>query len=155
MSNKTKSISITIDGATYTGKVERVEPDRRLIFMLNRYFKDGKENDALDELHMERVRTFQRLFAKKFPDAPKFGQTSTLCGAFSEWKYYFTGARQAHVAWALNARECGLIDNYIVDYDPASRGAEHVYHGGVVPPSHMAIVGEAGNDEVVYGGTES
>lgn len=115
-------ITICIDGKQIAYGLLLEGPEKRLIFTLDRHFKDGKENDALDVLHLARVKTFKSAFARMFPDAPKFHQTSTMCGSYSEWKYFFSGAKREHIEWAKDATHCGLIDSYIVDYDPASGG---------------------------------
>lgn len=49
MSDKMKSISITIDGVTYTGKVERVETEpRRAVFLLAQYYGENEHHSMND-----------------------------------------------------------------------------------------------------------
>lgn len=95
---------------------EPVENKRLILSIIRHFDENGEENEAKDELHLARVKTMKTAFAKRFPDAPKFHQTSQVCESFSDWKYFFSGALPEHIEWAKDASRCGLIDNFLVDY---------------------------------------
>jgi hypothetical protein len=69
-------------------------------------------------LIVERSHVLKSAFAKRFPMAPKFREVTQVFPDSTDWKYYFSGAIEEHFKWAKIAKDCGLIDAYIVDYDP-------------------------------------
>ena len=120
---KFTNLSITIDSVTYTCNAERIEPDSRLILALWRSAdENGDFTSASGELLAARSRVLKAAFTRKFPDAPEFNQTSRVFAQYSEWVYVVYNAKREHIEWAKDASRCGLIDNYILDYDPASGG---------------------------------
>jgi hypothetical protein len=95
------------------------EQPRRLILSLT-YYPDAEKAYPLRVV--ERAHTLRMAFAKRFPNAPKFSETTQVFTQSSDWKYIFSGATDEHIQWAKAAKDCGLIDAYIVDYDPSWKG---------------------------------
>lgn len=122
MSVVIKSFEITIDGTTYRAENVRVasgaDNHRRLIVSLVRYFDGNNIPEYSDEELLARIRTFKAAFKRKFPRAPEFSGSTRVFAGFSEWPYWITGIQEKHIEWAKAAKESGLIDSYIVDYDP-------------------------------------
>lgn len=89
-------------------KSSEIEKDRRLIIAINGLYMDIRRE------------LFKSLFAQKFPDAPKFRQNETALPEhlYTEWKLWIVGITEKQIEWAKAAKACGLIDSYIVDYDP-------------------------------------
>lgn len=169
MSTEIKSISVTIDGVTYTGKVERVETEpRRAVFMLAQYYGERKHHSVVDlecgnlaRILDARQTALREAAAKRFPEDPRSTRIHALGNHGTEktpnylaWEYIWRNIQQKHIDWLYQLRNCGVIEALSVEYDSASSDEERVYQGGTVQSGHMAIVGEAGNDEGVYGGTE-
>jgi hypothetical protein len=90
-------------------KSNEVTKDRHLIIVLARC-------DGTRELWEARIQAFRYAFAQKFPDDPKL--TPHMPPPYDEWRGWIVGIEQKHVEWAKAAKQCGLIDSYIVDYDP-------------------------------------
>jgi hypothetical protein len=95
------------------------EEPRRLILSLTCYPDSERQYPILAAA---RAQALKAAFAKQFPDAPKFRESKQNFIESSDWKYFFTGATDEHIQWAKVAKECGMIDSYIVDYDPSWKG---------------------------------
>lgn len=169
MSSNSKSISVTINGVTYTGNVERVETEpRRAVFLLAQHYGE-REHYSVTDLECgnlarkldARQTALREAAATRFPEDPRSTRIHALhCQAtektpnYLAWKYIWRNIQQKHIDWLYQLRDCGVIDGLSVEYEPASSDEERVYQGGTVQSGHMAIVGEAGNDEMVLGGAE-
>jgi len=116
-----KNFEITIDGTTYRcrGPEAIISSKRRLICSLTRFFKKDGTPEYSDGAFLERVHAFKSVFARVFPGAPAFSEVSCVFADFSEWKYWLSDIADRHVEWAKAAKACGLIDTYIVDYEPS------------------------------------
>ena len=114
-----KSMEITINGVTYRAdNVKQIDPPeskRRLILSLIRDFASDVDYGAA--IHA-RERTLREVFAHKFPDATKFKRCIQDFAGGSDWRYILQDAQPEHMNWAAKAKECGLIDAFLVDYDP-------------------------------------
>lgn len=115
-----KSFQITIGDTTYRANdvqaITEPDNDRRLIINLCRSISEDGAPDISDEKFLARVSAFKTAFSRKFPDAPKFRENTRVFAMFSEWVYWLRGIQEEHVRWAKAAKECGLIDSYLVDY---------------------------------------
>lgn len=112
-----KSLDITINGVTYRAEnVKQIDPPlekRRLILSL--FLDYTREMDLA--IHA-RERTLREVFAHKFPEAMAFSRCIQEFPGGSDWRYILRDAQPEHAEWAKSAKECGLIDSYIYDYDP-------------------------------------
>jgi hypothetical protein len=100
-------------------EIKPEEEPRRLILSL---IRSSEEVARQDDLIVKRAHAMRSAFFKRFPSAPQFSDVTQIFPEYSDWKYYFTGATKEHIQWAKSAKDCGMIDNYIVDYDPEWRG---------------------------------
>ena len=113
-----ETVAILIDSLKDQFGIVEEQP-RRLILYLT-YNPDAEKEYPLRIV--ERAHTLRSAFAKRFPNAPKFSETTQMFTQSSDWKYFFSGATDEHIEWAKAAKKCGLIDAYIVDYDPSWKG---------------------------------
>lgn len=132
MGLKISSMEITIDGTTYRAcdveEVKKPVEKRRLILRVIRYHIGipdprfiGPDENVTDALLEHRVRSVCSTFYRKFYIDLTCSGLRTF-DDFSERVCVLHDAHPDHTIWAEAAKECGLIDSYLVDYDPEEKG---------------------------------
>ena len=163
MSMPPSKIDIYIDGQklTYGLLLDKPQEGRRAIFLLAQSYGKHEHHSVADlecgniaRVLDGRQTALREAAANRFPEDPRSTRIHALhykavekTPNYLAWKYVWRNIQQKHIDWLYQLRGCGFISGLIVDYDSE-------YQGDIIPPGQMAIVGEAGNDEIVYGGTE-
>jgi hypothetical protein len=99
--------------------------NRRLIISLVRPFRDdADEVPTKEEMEHEynaavaRAATLKTAFTHAFPGVPELSEAVRNFAMFQERVFVARGVEEKHFEWAKHAKTCGLIDSYLVDYDP-------------------------------------
>lgn len=111
--------NLTINGKTYALKDPPARAKRRLTLSLVRAIGMGGSSDQIEQewQHIrDRAHALRTAFTYRFPYTKPFREATRIESSSQEWVYVLPEAEEPHIAWARAARDCGLIDNFSVDY---------------------------------------
>lgn len=120
MSSMPDQLTFSIDGKQVvyekilSGHTQEPDP-RRLILSIIRY------NDATTPDYVCRLRrdALANVLQVRFPNLKSEEDISRHWAMFHEWARVVPNINEKDVEWAKHAKECGLIDSFLVDYGGA------------------------------------